>query len=231
MSGPRYSIIVPTLNEEASLPSLLATLQRDFIAAGQAELIVADGGSADATAALANQVGRVVEAPRGRARQMNAGAAAAHGDILIFLHADTRLPPHALTVIDVALAQPGVVGGAFRLGFDTDHPIYRLVAASVNLRCAVRHIYTGDQAYVVRRDAFARIGGFPDIALMEDLEIVKRLRRIGRFVLFPATVTTSTRRHRQAGLGRTLLVMGVIRTLYAWGTPPDRLRQIYLDIR
>ena len=222
---------MPTLNEEASLPPLLATLQRDFLSTGEAELIVADGGSVDGTAALAAAVGRVIATPRGRARQMNAGAAAARGETLLFLHADTRLPPDALSVIAQAFARPGVVGGAFRLGFDTPELRYRLVAASANLRSALRHVYTGDQAYAVRRDAFERAGGFPDIALMEDLEIVRRLRRIGRFVLFPAAVTTSARRHKQTGLGRTLLVMGMIRTLYAFGMPPDRLRQIYLDIR
>jgi len=231
MSQPRVSIIMPTLNEAMSLPPLLTTLQRDFLQTGEAELIVADGGSLDGTAALAAAVGRVIAAPRGRARQMNAGAAAARGETLLFLHADTRLPPDALSVIAQALARPSVVGGAFRLGFDTPELRYRLVATSANLRSAFRHIYTGDQAYAVRRDAFERVGGFPDIALMEDLEIVRRLRRIGRFVLFPTAVTTSARRHKQTGLGRTLLVMGLIRTLYAFGAPPERLRQIYLDIR
>lgn len=231
LDAPRVSIIMPVLNEEASLPDVLAALQRRFLAGGQAELIVADGGSTDCTVSIAAAFGRVISIPRGRARQMNAGAAVARGEVLLFLHADTLLPFDALNVIDRALARPGVVGGAFRLRFDTDSRIYRLVAASVNLRSALRHIYTGDQAYAIRRDAFERIGGYPNIALMEDLEIVKRLRRIGRFVLFPASVTTSARRHRQTGLGRTLLVMGLIRMLYVCGMPPERLCQIYLDIR
>lgn len=228
---PRISIIMPVLNEAATLPAQLAALQRDQLCDGQAELIVADGGSTDGTAALAAQVGRVLTTPRGRARQMNAGAAAARGEIVLFLHADTHLPADALAQVERALAQPGVVGGAFRLGFDTGAPIYRLVAASANLRCATRHVYTGDQAYAIRREAFERVGGFPDQPLMEDLEIVRRLRRVGRFVLFPAAVTTSTRRHRQMGLGKTLLLMGLIRTLYAGGMPPERLHQLYLDIR
>lgn len=231
MDAPRFSIIMPVLNEEASLPAALAALQRDVLAGGRAELIVADGGSADRTAALAARVGRVVSAPRGRARQMNAGAAAARGDVLLFLHADTTLPPSALDIADRALARSGVVGGAFRLRFDTPALAYRLVAASVTWRGLTRHIYTGDQAYVIRREAFERIGGFPDQPLMEDLEIVRRLRRIGAFALFPAAVTTSARRHQQTGLVKTLLLMGAIRTLYAAGVPPARLRQIYLDIR
>lgn len=231
MESLNFSLIVPALNEAESLPAQLAALQRDHLADGRAELLVVDGGSTDGTAAFAAAYGRVIAAPRGRARQMNAGAAAARGDVLIFLHADTLLPPDALAVIARALADRRVVGGAFRLRFDTDTLAYRFVAAATTLRGLVRHSFTGDQAYVVRRDAFERIGGFPDQPMMEDLEIVKRLRRIGRFVLLPAAVTTSARRHQQMGLGKTLLLMGLLRTLYALGTPPERLRQIYLDIR
>lgn len=229
--GPRFSIIVPVLNEAESLPAQLSVLQRHQLAGGQAELLVVDGGSTDGTAALAAPYGRVIPSPCGRARQMNAGAAEARGDVLIFLHADTLLPLDAFAVIERALADRRIVGGAFRLRFDTPSPVYRVVAATTTLRGLVRHSFTGDQAYVVRRDAFARVGGFPDQPLMEDLEIVKRLRDAGRFVLLPAAVTTSARRHQQMGLGKTLLLMGLLRTLYALGTPPDRLRQIYLDIR
>ncbi len=230
-TAPRYSIIVPVLDEAASLPAQLAQIERDHLRGGRAELIVVDGGSSDGTAELAARVGRVIQAPRGRAAQMNAGAAAARGDVLIFPHADTRLPPDALDVIERALAEPTVVGVAFRLSFDAPGVAFRLIAASVTWRCLSRHIYTGDQAYVVRRDAFARVGGFPDQPLMEDLEIVKRLRRVGQFVLFPVAVTTSARRHQQTGIARTLLLMGLIRTLYAVGVSPDRLHRLYLDIR
>jgi rSAM/selenodomain-associated transferase 2 len=231
MDAPRYSIIVPALNEAESLPAQLDALKCDQLGDGRTELLVVDGGSTDGTAALAAAYGRVIASPRGRARQMNTGAAAARGDVLIFLHADTRLPPDALLVIERALADSRVVGGAFRLRFDTNAPAYRLVAATTTLRGVTRHSFTGDQAYVVKREAFERVGGFPDQPLMEDLEIVKRLRHIGRFVLFPAAVVTSARRHQQLGLGKTLLLMGLLRTLYALGTPPERLRQIYLDIR
>lgn len=162
---------------------------------------------------------------------MNAGAAAAQGDVLIFLHADTRLPQDARAHIERALADPGVVGGAFRLRFDTMTLPYRLVAASVNLRGRLRQSFTGDQAYVIRRSAFEQVGGFPKQPLMEDLEIVRRLRRIGRMVLLPAAVTTSARRHHQAGLWRTIALMWLLRTLYWAGMSPERLQQIYLDIR
>lgn len=228
---PRFSIVLPVLNEAATLPTLLDALARDFLTGGHAELIVVDGGSTDGTRAIAEPFGRVVEAPRGRARQMNVGAAQARGDILIFLHADTSLPRDAFAVLNAAFRNPSVVGGAFRVQFDTDALAYRLVAASITWRGIARRVFTGDQAYAIRRSAFESVGGFPDQPLMEDLEIVRSLRRVGRFVLLPGTVTTSARRHRQMGLGKTLLLMGAIRTLYAAGMPPDRLHRLYLDIR
>lgn len=231
MDAPRFSIVMPVLNEETSLRAQLTALRRHQLSAGSAELIVVDGGSTDRTAQIAAEFGQVLQVGRGRARQMNAGAAVARGAVLIFLHADTRLPPDALPQIERALTQPVVVGGAFRLGFDTSAPVYRAVAATANLRSRVRHSFTGDQAYAIRRAAFERIGGFPEQPLMEDLEIVHRLRRIGRFVLFPAPVTTSARRHQHTGLGRTLLLMALLRTLYAAGMSPERLQRLYLDIR
>lgn len=230
-SHPRVSIILPVLNEAAALPALLDALLRHQLADGRAELIVVDGGSTDDTVSIAEAFGRVVQAPRGRARQMNAGAAVARGEVLLFLHADTQLPPHALDVIERALRRPEVVGGAFRVRFDTAATAYRLVAASITWRGQLRHVFTGDQAYAIRRDAFAAVGGFPDQPLMEDLEIVRRLQRKGRFVLLPGVVTTSARRHQQMGLGRTLLLMGAIRTLYAAGVSPERLHRLYLDVR
>lgn len=232
---PRFSIIVPALNEEAALPDQLGALLSGPVAGGETELIVVDGGSEDRTRELAEELvagrGRVIAAPRGRARQMNAGAAVARGDTLIFLHADTRLPPDTLAIIERALTPAAVVGGAFRLRFDTDAPLYRLVAASANLRCMLRHVYTGDQAYAIRREAFERVGGFPEQPLMEDFEMVRRLRTVGRFVLFPAAVTTSARRHQRRRLGRSLMIMGVIRVLYGAGVSPARLAQLYRDVR
>jgi rSAM/selenodomain-associated transferase 2 len=231
MGAPRYSIIMPVLNEETVLAAQLPALQHHLLPDQRAELIVVDGGSADRTAAIAAPFGRVISAPRGRARQMNAGASAARGELLIFLHADTRLPPDAWACIERSLANPLVVGGAFRLRFDTERLAYRIVAASVNQRSKLHKSFTGDQAYVIRRAAFEQVGGFPVQPLMEDLEITRQLRRIGRFVLFPAAVTTSARRHAQIGLARTLVLMWLLRTLYRLGMSPERLHRLYLDIR
>ncbi|MEO7074103.1 MAG: TIGR04283 family arsenosugar biosynthesis glycosyltransferase [Ktedonobacterales bacterium] len=226
----RFSIIIPVLNEEAVLERQLCQLAR-VCAPYECELLIVDGGSVDQTVAIAQRFGQVMHAPRGRATQMNRGAAAATGDMFIFLHADSMLPDNAFTAIERADAAPGVVGGAFRLCFNCHKPAYRLVACTTNLRARWRGIFTGDQAYFVRADSFKAIGGFPDMALMEDLEIIARLRKIGEVVLLPHYVTTSARRHRKAGLVRSVLLMWYLRTLYRFGVSPEQLQRKYVDVR
>ncbi len=150
---------------------------------------------------------------------------------MIFLHADTRLPDDAFAAIERALASPRVVGGAFRICFNCDLWPYRLVAFSVNLRSRLRTLFTGDQAYFIRASSFQSIGGYPDQPLMEDLEIIKRLRQIGKVVLLPQYVTTSARRHEKLGLVRSLVFMWYLRTLYRFGVSAAQLQRMYLDIR
>lgn len=226
----RFSIIMPVLNEELVLDAQLTQLARQC-AQYECELLIVDGGSSDRTTAIAQHYGRVIEAQRGRAAQMNVGAAVASGDILIFLHADTLLPGDALSVIEKALAAPQVVAGAFRVCFNCSHWPYRLVAFTVNLRSQIQKIFTGDQAYFIRTTSFRQIGGYPDQPLMEDLEIITRLRKTGRVILLPQYVTTSARRHEKMGLMRSVLFMWYLRTLYKLGTSPERLQAMYLDIR
>jgi|SRR5579883_103864 rSAM/selenodomain-associated transferase 2 len=226
----RFSIIIPVLNEEAVLEQQLTQLTH-LCASNDYELLIVDGGSSDQTVAIAQRFGNVMIAPQGRAKQMNAGASAATGDVFIFLHADTLLPPSALQAIEHALTDPRVIAGAFRVCFNCDKLAYRIVAFATNMRSRLRHIYTGDQAYFVRASSFRTICGFPDIALMEDLAIIKRLRRLGKVVLLPHYVTTSARRHEKNGLLRTLFFMWYMRTLYSFGTSPDVLRRKYLDVR
>ncbi len=226
----RFSIIMPVLNEEAVLEKQLCQLAR-LCAPYECELLIVDGGSVDSTVAIAQRFGRVISTPRGRAAQMNRGAAVATGDIFIFLHADSMLPDDAFTAIERACAAPGVVGGAFRLCFNCSQLAYRLVSFTVNLRSRWRGIFTGDQAYFVRTESFKAIGGFPDIALMEDIEIITRLRKIGRLVLLPHYVTTSARRHRKVGLARSVLLMWYLRTLYRFGLSPEQLQRKYVDVR
>jgi rSAM/selenodomain-associated transferase 2 len=226
----RFSIIMPVLNEEAILEKHLIHLTRQC-AQQNHELILVDGGSIDRTVSIAQRYGHVLSSPRGRATQMNTGAAAATGDVLIFLHADTILPGDAFCAIEQALATPKVVGGAFRICLNCDRLPYKLVAFTTNLRSRLRTLFTGDQAYFIRTTSFKVVGGYPDQPLMEDLEIITRLRKIGKVVLLPQYVTTSARRHEKIGLLRSVLFMWYLRTLYKFGVPPAQLQRMYLDIR
>lgn len=226
----RFSIIMPVLNEESVLEEHLAHLTKQC-AASDCELIIVDGGSHDSTVAIAQRYGNVVHSPRGRAIQMNNGAKAAHSDVLLFLHADTRLPDNALAAIEQALTNPDVAGGAFRMCFNCDQWLYRLVAWTTNLRSRTRTIFTGDQAYFIRAASFHAIGGYPEQPLMEDLEIIKRLRTTGKVVLLPHYVITSARRHEKVGLLRSVLFMWYLRLLYKCGVSPTQLQRMYFDVR
>ncbi len=222
---PALSIVLPVLNEA---PGIVAALQAlaPLRAAG-AEVIVADGGSTDRSAELAGPLAdRVLEAPRGRASQMNAGAAAARGDILLFLHADTRLPDGAGRLIAQALAG-GRRWGRFDVQIEGKSVWLPLVAAMMNLRSRLTGIATGDQAVFVAREAFVAVGGFPDIPLMEDIELSRRLRRIGRPACLAARVTTSGRRWEAHGVWRTILRMWRLRLRYFLGADPQCLAVEY----
>jgi rSAM/selenodomain-associated transferase 2 len=225
-----FSIIMPVLNEAEVLEDQLVHLTHQCTGHTY-ELLIVDGGSSDETVAIAQHYGRVIHAPRGRAKQMNAGAEEARGDVLLFLHADTKLPDDAVCAIEKALASPEVVGGAFRLCFDCQQWSYRFVAFTTNLRSQLRRIFTGDQAYFVRTQSFQAVGGYPDQPLMEDLEIIFRLRKLGKVLLLPQYVTTSARRHEKIGLLRSVLFMWYLRTLYKFGVSPEQLQHLYIDIR
>jgi rSAM/selenodomain-associated transferase 2 len=190
---------------------------------------VVDGGSRDGTRELgARHPGvRWLEAPRGRARQMNAGARAARGDVLLFLHADTRLPAGAGDAVRAALADARVVAGRFDVAFDTTRPIMRLTAALMNLRSRWTGISTGDQALFVRRDIFEALGGFADIPLMEDIQLTRRLKRCGRQAALRLRVTTSARKWQTEGAVRTIFLMWTLRLLYAGGVSPAWLQGWY----
>jgi rSAM/selenodomain-associated transferase 2 len=225
----RLSVIVPTLNEERAIKPALAAIARG---APGAEIIVVDGGSIDATSAAAGALGaRVVQAPRGRARQMNAGARIATGDVLAFVHADTVVPATFAADIAGALANPAVVGGRFDVALDSAALVYRLIGSLISLRSRISRAATGDQAIFVRRETFERLGGFPDLELCEDLDFARKLKRAGRIACLRARVTTSARRWEHDGLVRTVLRMWLIRGLYLCGVAPARLKRIYADTR
>jgi rSAM/selenodomain-associated transferase 2 len=222
----RLSIVIPALDEAANLAALLPAL-----GAGEpeAEVVVVDGGSRDGTRQVVAAHPRVrwLAAPRGRAAQMNAGARVAGGDVLLFLHADTRLPSGAGAAVRAALADPGVVGGRFDVAFDTTRPIMRVVAWMMNHRSRWTGISTGDQALFVRRDTFEALGGFPAIPLMEDVELTRRLKRRGRLAALRLRVTTSARKWQTEGALRTIVLMWLLRALYAAGVAPARLHGWY----
>jgi rSAM/selenodomain-associated transferase 2 len=222
----RLSVIIPCFNEAQSIRGTLEALSP--LRAQGAEVIVADGGSTDGTAELAAGLAdRVIASARGRGAQMNAGAAAAHGEALLFLHADTRLPPDADRLLLDGLAQTGHVWGRFDVTIAGNAPLLPWVASLMNLRSRLTGIATGDQALFMTREAFAEAGGFPDIALMEDIAMSRRLKRLSRPLCLRARVVTSGRRWDQRGALRTILLMWRLRLAYFLGASPDALARRY----
>ena len=220
----RLSIILPTLDEAEGITACLAPLQ-GLRQAGH-QVVVVDGGSRDGTPGLAAPLAdRVLAAPRGRARQMNAGAARAEGDAFLFLHADTRLPEAAAARIAAALVDHD--WGRFDVRIEGRPALLRLVAALMNLRSRLTGIATGDQAIFVRRTVFEALGGFPDQPLMEDIELSRRLKRFGRPACLSARVRTSGRRWERHGVWRTILLMWRLRFDYWRGVPAERLARRY----
>ncbi|WP_298718837.1 TIGR04283 family arsenosugar biosynthesis glycosyltransferase [uncultured Oceanisphaera sp.] len=217
------SIIMPMLNEANSLPQTLDEL-RPY--AASAELILVDGGSRDHSVALAQRAGvKVISSAPGRARQMNAGAAVARGDDLLFLHADTRLPPDADRLIAEALAEHH--WGRFDVTISGSHPMLAVIAFMMNRRSRLTGIATGDQAIFVRRSTFEAVDGFPDQPLMEDIELSKQLKRLGSPACLAQKVVTSGRRWEQKGLWRTVVLMWRLRFAYWRGANPEQLARAY----
>ena len=195
-------------------------------------MIVVDGGSDDGTAGLAAGLcDRVMVAPRGRAAQMNAGAAAARGDVLLFLHADTRLPDDFGDAVADALVEADDVGGFFAVDLDAPGWRYRLTARLISARSRLTGIATGDQAIFVRRAVFEELGGFAPLPLMEDIDLMHRLKRRGRVTALPQAVTTSARRWQRRGFWRTVLLMWSLRLAYYTGVAPSTLARLYRDAR
>ncbi len=224
MAAPVLSIVMPVLDEGARIAAAIDALA-PLLARG-AELIVVDGGSTDDTPARARAAGAtVIDAPRSRAAQMNAGAAAARGGSLLFLHADTRLPAGADRLIADALGNHA--WGRFDVRIEGRHPMLRVVAAMMNLRSRITGIATGDQSMFVTRLAFEQAGRFPQQPLMEDIELSVRLRRIGRPACLGATVATSGRRWERDGAWRTIVLMWRLRFDYWRGAAPADLHRRY----
>lgn len=227
------SVIIPTLNESSTIAR---TLTRT-VALGFDEIVVSDGGSTDPTIPMVQAccarvpAVRLVPAPTGRARQLNEGVKACRGDILLFLHADTELPPHAKAVIESTLKNSQIVGGRFDVRFDRPSRWGAVISWFMNRRSRLSGIATGDQAIFVRRQVFDQMDGFPDIPLMEDIEFSRRLKRRGPTAALTDCVTTSFRRWEHNGPLRTILLMWTLRFLYWLGVRPDRLNRWYRAVR
>lgn len=219
------SIVMPVLNEAEQIVERLQALQT--LRVEGAELIVADGGSSDGTARLAEALAdRVITAPRGRAAQMNAGAAASRGRQLLFLHADTRLPENAAQALLKAF-NTGDAWGRFDVRIEGEQTLLRVVERMMNWRSRLTGIATGDQAIFVDRDIFERAGGFPDLPLMEDIALSAALKRIAPPACLRERVTTSGRRWEKHGVMRTILLMWWLRAAYFLGADPARLALRY----
>lgn len=217
----KLTVIIPTLNEAADIGGAIQSIKG-------AEVIVVDGGSTDSTRMIARGLGAIVmETRRGRGVQMDEAAKRSTGDVLLFLHADTKLPEGWKEEIESALVDPGTVAGAFGLKIGSDHPWFRIIEAVVRLRYRAFGVIYGDQAIFARKDAFHKAGGFKKLPLMEDVDCVKRLRGLGRVRLLSGRVVTSPRRWEAGGRVRNTLKNGVVLALYLFGVSPERLYHIY----
>lgn len=217
------SIVVPLLNEAALVPKLIKQL--GMLEAKQ--IIIVDGGSSDDTPTLIREAGyQLIESPSGRAKQMNAGARVAMGEMLLFLHADTELPKNYRSELSQA-----EVWGRFDICFSSSLRVMKMVAFFINLRSRVSGVATGDQAIFVDRDVFASMGGFPDFPIMEDVALCKRLRQLHRPYCSLEKVTTSARRWEHNGVLNTILKMWWYRLAYFFGASPHKIKQGYGDVR
>jgi len=227
----KLSVVIPALNERVGLPGTVAQVQA---ALPEAQIAVADGGSTDGTREwiLERPALLLADAPRGRGPQMNAGAKAAGGDVLLFLHADCLLPPEAAAQISSVLADPATVGGAFGVCFpDGSGAAMSRLARLINFRSRLVSEATGDQAIFVRRVAFEDAGGFPEWPLFEDMALVSKVKRLGRFRVLPAAVTISPRRWEAHGVWWASLWMCLLYVGYKVGVAPKTLKRWFVDVR
>ncbi|MEH1966146.1 TIGR04283 family arsenosugar biosynthesis glycosyltransferase [Nostoc sp.] len=224
IGAAKISIIIPAINEAGNIKEAIATTQQSI----NIEVILVDAGSKDGTVEIAQSLGvKVISSSLGRAVQMNVGALGASGEILLFLHADTRLPIGFDEMIRTALQEPGTVAGAFKLRIDASLLSLRWVEWGVNLRSHFYQMPYGDQAIFLTKEVFQQIDGFPELPIMEDFELMRRLKSIGRVVIIPMPVVTSARRWLQKGVFKTTLLNQIVIIAYLLGVSPERIRRWY----
>ncbi|MEQ8752237.1 MAG: TIGR04283 family arsenosugar biosynthesis glycosyltransferase [Coleofasciculus sp. G1-WW12-02] len=224
MQTETISVIIPVLNEASTIGSVLERL----MGTNNVDVIVVDGGSRDETVTVARSRNvQVISTPPGRACQMNAGAARATGDILLFLHADTRLPANFDCLVRQALQEPQTIAGAFELRIDSQQLGLRLIERLVNWRSRFFSMPYGDQAIFLKATIFHSIGGFPNLPIMEDFEFIRRLKHQGRISIVPASILTSGRRWERLGIIKTTLINQLIILGYFFGVSPDKLARWY----
>lgn len=224
---PTISVIIPILNEARLLEKTLVQLQSEL---GAHELIIVDGGSTDSSVRIAEKYGKVVRSACGRAKQLNTGAAVATGDILIFLHVDIWLESGAFAAVATALAS-GYVGGGFRQKIDGKCVLYRLIEIAGNIRGRYLSVFYGDSGIFLARTDFEKIGGFPEVPILEEMEFSKRLRQLGKPTLLTPCIHISARRWEASGIVRTTLNNWLITLLYFFGVSPEKLARLYSHIR
>ena len=226
-TSPTISVIIPILNEAKILDKTLSRLQPEL---GHHELIIVDGGSTDDSVRIAEKYGEVITSARGRAKQLNAGAAAATGDTLVFLHADIWLEPGALAAAESALSS-GYIGGGFRQKINGKGILYRVIEIAGNIRGKYLKVFYGDSGIFLPRADFEKIGGFPDLPILEEMEFSKGLRKLGKTTLIVPHIHLSARRWEARGIIRTTLNNWLITLLYFLKVSPKRLAKFYRHIR
>jgi rSAM/selenodomain-associated transferase 2 len=225
---PKFSFIIPVWNEEAIISRMIEHV-RGLRASGSAEIIVVDGDPAGRTIKVARHMGvKTAISEKGRGNQMNLGASLAAGEILIFLHADTLLPPDALELIETAMENSSCIAGAFDLAIDSERPVFRLIEKAASLRSRMTRIPYGDQTIFIRKSDFRELGGFRDIPIMEDVEIMQRIKkRKGKICIIGRAVMTSPRRWEKEGIVYTTLRNWLLIALYFCGAKPEKLIRFY----
>ncbi len=226
-SKPAISVIIPVLNEANGIERVIQALQTQTLQTSL-EVIVVDGGSCDETVALASALGvQVILAEQGRAAQMNAGAKVAAAEILLFLHADSILPPQFVASVQQVLAQPNTIAGAFELRIAAPEPSLRWIERGVNWRSRWLQLPYGDQAIFLKAKTFRQLGGFAQLPIMEDFELVRRLQKLGKIAIAPCAVTTSARRWQKLGMVKTTAINQLVILAYFLGVPPAHLARWY----